>query len=406
MTDPFTNLATLYANRTALTINYQPETVVERNSEIQELANALNGVRQGWAPDNIIVYGKTGVGKTAVTNHVLDILETHVELTRVQVTCSTASSYRTAITIVNQLRADTSRDRLPERGLAEDQVYDALYDELDTRDQPAVIVMDEIDNLSDDDKILYELPRARAKGHLNGDTYVGVIGISNDFTYRENLSPKVKDSLAEKEVHFQPYNAPQLQSILSDRVGIALKDEKVLDDGVIPLCAGLASKDHGSARQAIELLKETIDIANERGHSKITEGHVNDARNRVDKNQIRDAVSNLTDHTLFSLIALGYESEARNKAVRRKHIYERYTKLANLNSVDALGYRSVCDHLDELALEGFAEKRTVNRGEGGGRFYEYESSYPYETITDAVREHYDWAFFNPDSSERQMELNV
>ena len=49
-----------------------------------------------------------------------------------------------------------------------------------------MIVLDGIDSIDDDDDILYELPRANDNEHVD-DILVGAIGISNDFTVRDNL---------------------------------------------------------------------------------------------------------------------------------------------------------------------------------------------------------------------------
>lgn len=402
--NPFSNVTTLYENRDALQIDYQPETVVERDSEINKLAQALSPVQNGWRPDNIMIYGKTGVGKTVVTKYMLSQLSEHAEFASVRVTCSSNSSYRTAINIVNKLRDDTERDALPRTGLPTDTVFDALYDELNSRGTPAILVLDEIDNLGDDDKLLYNLPRAQDNDHLNEDTTVGIIGISNDFTFRDNLSPKVKDSLAEKEIHFKPYGADELRTILSKRADVAVRDS-VLEDDVIPLCAALASQEHGSARQAIELLRESVDLATERELTTFGEGVVRDARDRVEKNQISDAMGSITDHALLAFIAVSYETEIESGGVRTKTIHSRYKALADMNEKDPLVYDRLRDQLNELELYGFVTKTNVNEGrkEGGGRYHLYESNYDYETVTDVLddREEH-WKVFDLGSSQTPL----
>lgn len=60
-----------------------------------------------------------------------------------------------------------------------------------------LFILDEIDSIGTDDDILYELPRCNASGNVD-DTFVGVIGISNNFQFRNNLSARVKDSLMKK----------------------------------------------------------------------------------------------------------------------------------------------------------------------------------------------------------------
>jgi len=80
------------------------------------------------------------------------------------------------------------------------QVNEWLWEELDAIGSTVIIVFDEVDHI-DDDSILYQIPRARANGNLE-ESKVGIIGISNDFKFRESLSSKVQSSLCEKELQF------------------------------------------------------------------------------------------------------------------------------------------------------------------------------------------------------------
>jgi cell division control protein 6 len=102
-----------------------------------------------------------------------------------------------------------------------------------------------------------------------------VIGIINDFGFREELSPKVKDKLCEEEIHFPPYQAPELEAILQRRIEGALYDG-VTVSGVISLCAALSAQDIGSARQALNLLYKAGELARVAGESTITEFYLHD----------------------------------------------------------------------------------------------------------------------------------
>lgn len=107
-------------------------------------------------------------------------------------------------------------------------------------------VLDEVDSVGGRDELLYELSRARANGKLE-DTKVIVIGISNDFRFREQLDPRVQDTLCEREVQFPPYDAPELENILTSRADVAITEDAI-GQGVLKFCAALAARDSGSAR--------------------------------------------------------------------------------------------------------------------------------------------------------------
>jgi len=190
------------------------------------------------------------------------------------------------------------------------KVLDHLWDAMNDIGGTIIIVLDEIDNLGTDDKILYSLPRARDKDYVNDDVYPSIIGISNDLQWRDNLDPAAKDSLYDDSIFFAPYDANELRDILSRRaskafcntslvyetsegeafeINIDLDDDDgslakafneidadrtdctllrinsgVLSDDVIPLCAAYAAQDKGSARQAIKYLRKLPQSPNPR----------------------------------------------------------------------------------------------------------------------------------------------
>lgn len=75
----FTRKQNIFTNKDALNESYQPERIQERDEEINAYMNALQPVVDGWEPNNIFVYGNTGVGKTAVTDFLLDRLREDIE---------------------------------------------------------------------------------------------------------------------------------------------------------------------------------------------------------------------------------------------------------------------------------------------------------------------------------------
>jgi len=56
----------IFKDKDALGESYRPERIEEREEEIDAYIDALQPVIDGWEPNNIFIYGKTGVGKTAV----------------------------------------------------------------------------------------------------------------------------------------------------------------------------------------------------------------------------------------------------------------------------------------------------------------------------------------------------
>jgi len=136
-------------------------------------------------PQNVMLYGKAGLGKTAVTTYMMEALQDEVtkrpdaddvhvhELNcngKVSLHCRSHSGQRTVTRACK---------RVPETWSWTADAFEELYTQLDRIGGGThLVVFDEIDHLDDVDTLLYELPRARSIGHIT-NSKVGVIGISN-----------------------------------------------------------------------------------------------------------------------------------------------------------------------------------------------------------------------------------
>ena len=263
------------------------------------------------------------------------------------------------------------------------QVNEWLWEELDAVGGTIIIVFDEVDHI-EDDSILYQIPRARANGNLT-ESKVGIIGISNDFKFRESLSSKVQSSLCEKELQFPAYDANELRDILRQRADIAFCDG-VVPKEVIAKCAAFGAKDAGDARQSLDLLMEAGDIAVERGADEVTETHVDEARAALERSRIVDGVAGLTQQGHLVLYALVMLHEEGETAARARAIQDRYEVVCECAATDPLVPRRMRDHLNELAMLGIASRVERNKGEVGGRYYEYSLDTNPDLLLEALDE--------------------
>ena len=378
MNTPFRTRTGIFTDKNVLKQQYEPEEILERDEEIEAYANALQDVVDGWEPDNVFVYGKTGVGKTAVTRYMMDMLRIEADqrpdvddVYVAEVNCHHhPSSYQAAIALVNELREDTDREAIT-TGLSTSDVLTALFEEIEAREGTVLVVLDEIDNLGDDDVLLYQLPRAKANGNIER-SQVGVVGISNDYTFRNDLSSKVQDTLCEREIKFPPYDANELRTILADRAEKGLA-EGVIDDSVIPKCAALAAQDRGSARQAIDLLRVGAEVAENQGEFRVTDEHIERARERVQRGRLSDKIRDQTTHAQLVLETLAHLEDDGETPARAKEIYELYQNVAESWANEPLTtVRSVHSHLSDLRMLGFLKRYERNEGLSGGQYYEFE----------------------------------
>jgi cell division control protein 6 len=376
----------IFRNKDALGESYQPDQIEERDEEIEEYMDALQPVVDGWEPNNIFLYGNTGVGKTAVTEYLLDRLQDDVadyddvDLSVISLNCKTLnSSYQVAVELVNQLRPDGGE--ISSTGYPQQTVFKKLYKELEMVGGTILIVLDEVDSIGDRDELLYELPRARANNKLDS-TKVGVIGISNDFKFREQLDPRVQDTLCERELQFPPYDAPELENILESRAEIAISEE-AFEQGVLNFCAALAARDSGSARQALDLLRLAGEIAENREVDLIEREHVEAARSRLEQERVEEGMRELTTHGRLALLAVISKAAKEETPCRTREIYEEYITLCDSSGTDSLAQRSVHNHLSDLRMLGILSAYE-NRSGSRGNYYSYELDVPFTSAIEAM----------------------
>lgn len=399
---------TIYKNRNVLEDDYQPTEFVGREKEIQEYKELLKPIIDGWQPNNIFLYGKTGVGKTAVTKYLLKHLEKDakkyddIKVNIIFQNCEgLKSSYQVAGSLVNKLR--NPQNQINKSGYSLQDMYGMLWNEIDKIGGTIILVLDEIDHIRKEDSIFYQLSRARENNNIE-NARLGIIGISNDFSFRDTLSPKVKSSLCEKELQFPAYDAEDLKKILGQRAEKAFYktkikqkqktigegteitiDSKVLDYNVIDLCAAYGAKNSGDARQALDLLMEAGDIAVNENEEKVIEKHVESGKTELERGRVEEGIAGLTDHAHIILYTL-LTFELDNKTpIRSRGIRPRYTDLSKRFGENPISSRSMRDHLGELAMVGVADVRERNEGKKGGSYREYSLNMSDEVILSALK---------------------
>jgi cell division control protein 6 len=378
---------TPYENRDALLDDYTPDELVGRDQELEEYQSLLDPVIWGDQPPNIFLYGKAGVGKTAATKYMLRALETDSQqyddltLTTLHINCDgLESSYQVAIQIVNTLRGPANQ--LSESGYSKSEVYAKMWDEFEKRGGTVLLVLDEVDHIHKDDSILYQLSRARENGNLES-TRIGVIGISNDMTFRDRLSPKVKSSLCERELSFSDYGAMELQEVLRQRRKVAFKDGAV-QNGVIPKSAAWAAQETGDAREALDYLLVAGDIARDQSEDLVTVEHINEAKETIERQTISQGLADRGDQVKYVAYAVTTLHAEQETPARTDTIYQRYDRLISRTGDRVLSKRWVREHLGSLAMLGIIAEEEINKGASGGQYKQYELDQDPQLVIDAL----------------------
>lgn len=365
----------IFKDREVLRHSYRPHILPHRKPQIDQIASILAPSLQMETPSNILIYGKTGTGKTASVRYVGIELE-QVSTRRgtfcriVHLNCEVIDTqYRVLAQIAklilgeDDFPSDRLRTHIPMTGWPTDQVYAELKNQLEAVSGVFIIILDEIDKLvkKSGDDTLYNLTR------INTDlvkSKVSIIGISNDLGFKTFLDPRVLSSLSEEELVFPPYNAPQLGDILRQRAAIGFI-ESALDDEVIPLCSALAAQEHGDARRALDLLRISGELADREGSPQVTVEHVKKAQAKIETDSMVECIRTLPTQSKIVLYCMLLLHRAGQKIFISGEITRIYKEITPLLDIDVLTVRRISDLISELNMLGVISTRLVNRGRHG-----------------------------------------
>jgi len=424
----------IFENKEVLRPSYTPHELPHRNDQINRMATILVSALRGETPSNILIYGKTGTGKTASAKFVSQELESTSQ--KYDVPCEveyincevTDTQYRVLAQLANtfieqnqaviadrldrcrelrsaavddptaladtefaaveeldarieELEADADEmEEVPMTGWPTDRVYSTFFEAVDYHERVVVIMLDEIDKLVEKsgDDTLYNLSRMNSE--LNRSR-ISIMGISNDLKFTDFLDPRVKSSLGEEEIVFPPYDANQLRDILQHRADIAFKQDALTDD-VIPLCAAFAAQEHGDARRALDLLRTAGELAERSQAEIVAEKHVRQAQDKIELDRVVEVVRTLPTQSKIVLFAVILLEKNGVHNINTGEVFNIYKRLCEEIDADVLTQRRVTDLISELDMLGIVNAVVVSKGRYG-RTKEMGLSVPVEE-TEAV----------------------
>ena len=358
---------TLIKNRKTLTIDYVPERLPFRDNESTVIAQTLSVILRGGRPSNLLIFGKPGTGKTAVVKNVIERLKNKADNLGMQITvpfmnAKTANtSYKILYEIAEMMGINKEEKKLQVHftGLSLGEATDRILEYIRRKNLRVVLVIDEIDSLVDKsgDDILYNFTRANER--ISAEQFISLIGISNSLTFKDKLDPRVRSSLSEEEMVFNPYTIEQLKDILTDRCKLAFT-EHAIPIAAINLCAAMAGRETGDARKAIDLLRVAAEIAEREGSSTVNETHIRLAQQKIDRDTNYEILKNSTTHTKILILAI-----INSKNGNTGEIYDAYSSLCVRLEQEPLTQRRITQIISELDLLGLVTTNIVNLGRYG-----------------------------------------
>lgn len=340
----------IYLNRDVLYALEPPSGFLHRIEQKNELIMELAPILMGSAVSCVFVYGNPGTGKTALITDLMKEIESEarnkgLELRTFYVNCS-ENRTETAILLSLLGQFDPERE-FPKMGWTRAKAVSEFNKTLSRKDLHVLIVMDEVDYVLKEsgDDVLYRLSRI----NNDVDSKVSSIVISNDVRVADYMKPRTQSTFGRVKVIFSPYTSEELFDILKERARFAFKPG-VVGEAVIKKIAEIEAQRHGDARKAMEMIDACAKIAIAKKRDKITLDLVEEADSNLERDQMLNIVSTLTQHQKILYLVILKHPE---KIVAGSDIFKMYMEECesyNLKPLSERMIRSFLINFTEIGL--------------------------------------------------------
>lgn len=299
--------------------NYVPEAPTNR-PEMEKITKAVLKYEKSRIPTHIFAFGSRGCGKTLTMKYLERLFsESAGELRFLYVN---AREHNTSFKMLAHLLG------VSPRGISLSELFARFKSQFSA---PTVLILDEIDFISDKDKdkeILYLLSRC--------DENYMLILLANNPKFVSDIDPRTRSSLNPAPLHFKNYDAVQMLNILEQR---AVKGLKNHSSGLLNEISALTVK-HTNSDVRIAL-KTLYYMATEKGND------LHECFQNAQKDLTVDLICDLNYNNLLALKAV---SRTSNGLV--KDIYEMYSRMCASKNERPFSYAYFYNNLSYLQSLG------------------------------------------------------
>ena len=335
-----------------------------RLKQIERLAGTLSCVLEGASPHNLLVYGPSGAGKSVTCLHFLATLKRMAEAqgTPFHYFYLDLTTPKSCFGALNELAiALDGSVRRYRKGIALEQMQEAIVDSLRRLEGIVCILIDEVDNLtSGNDIFLAFLAKTLPK---RVEARLSFLMLSNKIEWDRTIDPRILAVLKKQDVMFEPYDALDLLEILRLRVQKALDPSKV-DEAALNKIAGLASRETGDARKAVELLAKAVKIAEDTS-GRLTVAEVDLAEEALETDKTEELIGSLPVQQKLALKACYWGIGKAAGRLSTGAAYQSYQSLCSHEGCRPLTQRRFSDMISFLDIYGLINARVISKGRYG-----------------------------------------
>jgi cell division control protein 6 len=393
-------------NEDQLRDTYVPAHLPHREKEIKNVLKVLAPAVNGEVPSHLIIYGKSGTGKTAVVRLVLKSLPNQaapgVTITPLFVDCSRADTHFSVMnalvsTLVDLEAVPGAKRTGVKHGTNE--LYDTFTKLLEKRGGIALVALDEIGRAirNSGEEMIFTLVNLNSSLR---NSKIALIATTNDNLLSEQFAQPTSSRLNEERIHFPPYNQSQLLDILKARAREVFVDGAI-DDPALAKCAVYAAQEHGDARRALAILRVAARVAGQESSQQITENHIDLARADLQRDMVLESILTLPVQQKAVLYAIALLTQHGKPPPESSAIYTTYMRIATQVGMSPLHQRSVRNYVSDFRSLAFIDTTLKNRGRGGGVKLEARLTVSPEVVIHSIEQD---TMFEAFAKSRQMRL--
>jgi cell division control protein 6 len=299
------NKPTIFKDESTFDIDFVPVELPHRNKELSLLSQLFLTLLTN--PNDIsrkvLITGRTGIGKTVTVKRFGTLLtnaaiKRNISICYIHVNCrKERTSYKVLIKIIRSI--DQS---FPKRGYSTQDLLDIMIDLLNSQDVHALIVLDELNYIiNDNNDLIYSLTR------LNDDSFnipqrISIIGIVRDISCINNLDNSTLSTLQRNIIKFEKYSQEQIFNILKYRAEIGLKSN-VITNSLLKIISDIVSI-KGDIRYGLNLIWKAVKIAESKNLKTINRECVRLANSDMVPFSTLDILNDMNTSKLLFLISI------------------------------------------------------------------------------------------------------
>ncbi len=320
------------------TDSYSPsdEEIVERG-ETSKLYNEIAKFVKYGIPNNILLIGPPGTGKTVILNNIRSELAKRPDFDVRHVNCSD----KTPQVILSLINGGNIDGQMPENKLKN------MF--LNGLNNNCLIILDEVDKGLNLKSLLFFLSRPREQLQIFSHS-ISVILVSNDPNWDNSLDISVRSSLQLRRVSFERYSKGQLCNILKLRAKAGFKYDTNIQSTLLSLIAAeVADKYNGDCRVAIKALLYAAQNAENLRKSAIEESDVTRAFPKALDDIARSKLSRLSNRDFLVLFSIEESKEKTTDAIYKTFLDLIHQGL-NVEKIKPTMFYYVLNYLDTHGL--------------------------------------------------------